>query len=164
MFNWSNWFSHLAFVASRRRPCTKITVIFGSCFARTTGFIFDGTCSSDTEFSSPRHLPTRPALLSINVSKSGAMNVARTISINPQKCGEANKSLLSRSLLIRYFNESPRVNPKKTALELCQCASPQRSGADSAGIDTSKNCPTSRRCTVRHIPCFCGALRASAAL
>ena len=75
----------------------------GWCSARIIGFIFGRTFSSGIESPLPKPIPSPLALLSMAPSGSGAMTAAKSISINPRQCSDSNRSFLTLSHRIRYF-------------------------------------------------------------
>src|SRR6267143_2425296 len=85
------------------KACGSIATTVGWCSARTIGFIFGRTFSSGIEFPLPKLIPSLLAPPSKAASVSSAMTAAESISINPQMCSNTNKSFLTLSLPIRYF-------------------------------------------------------------
>ena len=85
------------------KKCGSIATTAGWCSARTIGLTFGRTFSSGIESPLPKPIPSPLALSSTAASGSGAMTAAKSISINPQKCSNTNRSFLTLSLPIRYF-------------------------------------------------------------
>src|SRR5712664_4272820 len=84
--------------------CGKIAVIFGWSSARIIGFTFGRIYISGTESRLARQTPLTLAHRSIAASGSDATSVAKSMSINPQKCCDPTKSMLTHSLHIHYFD------------------------------------------------------------
>ncbi len=94
------FFDLICYHSRHRKPCprcdpSEATSMFGSTFGRI--------CFSGTESRSARQTPSPLVPLSIAVLRPRAISVARSISINPQKCSGSSKNPLSHSLHIRYF-------------------------------------------------------------
>jgi hypothetical protein len=110
----------------QERRCRLIATTVGWCSARTIGFIFSRTFSSGIESLLPRPTPSLLALPSKAASVSSAMTAAESISINPQKCSNTNRSFLTLSLRIRYFEiarggganlRSREISPRRNRAE-----------------------------------------------
>ena len=87
----------------KEKKCGSIATTVGWCSARTIGFIFGRTFSSGIESPLPKPTPSLLVPPSKAASASNAMTAAKSISINPQKCSNMNRSFLTLSLRIRYF-------------------------------------------------------------
>src|SRR6266404_6108412 len=87
----------------KEKKCGSIATTVGWCSARTIGFIFGRTFSSGIESPLPKPTPSLLALPSKAASVSSVTTAAKSISINPQECSNTNRSFLTLSLRIRYF-------------------------------------------------------------